>query len=171
MWRASVLVGRTLFDLLFAAVFVLVHDRRPHRPRHRLAPDPREPCRCWPSSGVALLFSYALSWGLACLGMISKGPESAMSIGFIVIFPLAFVSNALVPRRATTPSWLRFIADWNPVSAVTAAARTLFGNPNPTGSHAWPMQHPVAAALLWSIAIIAVAAPHAVRLFQERTVE
>jgi len=47
------------------------------------------------------------------------------------------------------PAVLRFIADWNPVSAVTAAARHLWGNPNPSATiHAWPMQHPVAASLL-----------------------
>ena len=167
MWRASVLVGRTLSDLLSAAVCAtivgltgLAIGWRPERGFMFVLA----------GFGIALLFSYALSWALACLGMISKGPESAMSIGFIVIFPLAFVSNALVPTTHM-PAWLRLIADWNPVSAVTSAARTLFGNPNPTSSHAWPMEHPVVAALIWCIAIIAVAAPLAVRLFQARTVE
>jgi ABC-2 type transport system permease protein len=167
MWRASVLVGRTLSDVLSAAVCAAIVAFTGlaigWRPTHGIL-------SVLAGFGVALLFSYALSWGLACLGMISKGPESAMSIGFIVIFPLAFVSNALVPTLHM-PGWLRLIADWNPVSSVTAAVRSLFGNPNPTGSHAWPMEHPVAAALLWSIAIIVVAAPLAVRLFQERTIE
>jgi ABC-2 type transport system permease protein len=167
MWRASVLVGRTVSDLLSAVVCVTIVGLTGLAIGWRPTSNPLSVLAGF---GVALLFSYALSWALACLGMVSKGPESAMSIGFIVIFPLAFVSNALVPT-GHMPTWLRFIADWNPVSAVTAAARTLFGNPNPTGSHAWPMQHPVAAALLWSIAIIAVAAPLAIRLFQERTVE
>ena len=31
--------------------------------------------------GIGLLFAYALAWACACLGMVSKGPESAMSIG------------------------------------------------------------------------------------------
>jgi ABC-2 type transport system permease protein len=167
MWRASVLVGRTLSDVLSAAVCVTIVAITGlaigWRPEHGVL-------SVLAGFGVALLFSYALSWALACLGMISKGPESAMSIGFIVIFPLAFVSNALVPT-AHMPGWLRLIADWNPVSAVTAAARSLFGNPNPTGSHAWPMEHPVLAALMWSVAIIVVAAPLAARLFQDRTVE
>jgi ABC-2 type transport system permease protein len=167
MWRASVLVGRTLSDVLSAAVCVTIVAITGlaigWRPEHGVL-------SVLAGFGVALLFSYALSWALACLGMISKGPESAMSIGFIVIFPLAFVSNALVPT-AHMPGWLRLIADWNPVSAVTAAARSLFGNPNPTGSHAWPMEHPVAAALMWSVAIIVVAAPLAARLFRDRTVE
>jgi ABC-type multidrug transport system permease subunit len=120
---------------------------------------------------VALLFSYALTWACACLGLVSKGPESAQGVGLIFLFPLAFVSNAMVPTQGM-PSWLQVIADWNPVSAVTAACRDLFGNPNPSGSiHAWPMQHPVWASLGWSLLILAVCAPLAVHLFQRRTTE
>src|SRR5208283_738911 len=72
--------------------------------------------------GIFLLFSYALSWGCACLGMVSKGPESAQGVGLVILFPLAIVSNALVPT-ARMPAPLRVIADWNPVSAVTSACR------------------------------------------------
>jgi ABC-2 type transport system permease protein len=167
MWRAAVLVGRSISDLLSATLCVaivgitgLAIGWRPER----------GPLLMLAGFGVALLFSYALSWATACLGLVAKGPESAMSVGFIVIFPLAFVSNALVPT-AHMPSWLQLIADWNPVSSVTAAARVLFGNPDPTGSTAWPMEHPVAATLLWSLAIIAVAAPLAAHLFRRRTAE
>ena len=64
----------------------------------------------------------------------------------MVLFPLALVANALVPTEHM-PAVVRFIADWNPVSAVTAAARRLWANPNPADSiHAWPMQHPVVAS-------------------------
>jgi ABC-2 type transport system permease protein len=58
------------------------------------------------------------------------------------------------------------------VSAATAGARVLWGNPNPSGTiQAWPMQHPVEAALIWSIGILAVAAPVASAFFRRRTVE
>jgi ABC-2 type transport system permease protein len=167
MWRSAVLVGRTLSDVMSAALCATIVGLTGlaigWRPQSNFL-------SVLAAFGVALLFSYALSWATACLGLISKGPESAMSAGFIVIFPLAFVSNALVPTQHM-PSWLRLIADWNPVSAVTAAARHLFGNPNPTTSHAWPMLHPVVASILWSVAIIAVAAPTAAHLFRQRTTE
>jgi ABC-2 type transport system permease protein len=111
MWRSSVLVGRTLSDVLSAAlcttIVALTGLAIGWRPGHGLLP-------VLAGFGVALLFSYALSWTTACLGLLSKGPESAMSIGFIVIFPLAFVSNALVPTTHM-PAWLRLIANWNPV--------------------------------------------------------
>jgi len=94
-----------------------------------------------------------------------------MSIGFIVLFPMAFVSNAMVPTQGM-PGWLRVIADWNPVSAVTAACRQLFGNPNPSALvQDWPMQHPVVAALLWSAALLAICVPLAVYLFRRRTAD
>ena len=69
------------------------------------------------------------------------------------------------------PAVLRFIADWNPVSAVTAAARAACGaTPIPRRpSSAWPMQHPVAASLLWSVALLAIFAPLATLLYRRRT--
>jgi len=168
IWRAAVLVGRTMSDLLAAIVCViivaltgLVIGWRPDASALSIVG----------GFGVALLFSFALSWGCACLGLVSKGPESAQGVGLIVLFPLAFVSNAMVPTTGM-PHWLQLIADWNPVSAVTAACRDLFGNPNPSGSiDVWPMQHPVVAALGWSIVLLAVFAPLAVYLFRQRTTE
>jgi hypothetical protein len=34
--------------------------------------------------GLFLIFSYAVSWHCACLGILSKGPESAQGLGIIV---------------------------------------------------------------------------------------
>jgi ABC-2 type transport system permease protein len=75
------------------------------------------------------------------------------------------VSNAFVPTGGM-PGWLRFLADWNPVSAITAASRKLFGNPEVTPGHgAWPLAHPVAAVLLWSAALLVVFVPLSVRTY------
>ena len=166
MWRAAVLVGRSLSDIAAASVCVtivaltgLVVGWRPDAGVASVVA----------GFGVALLFSYAISWGCACLGLVAKGPESAQSMGLIFLFPLAFVSNSLVPTEGM-PGWLQTIADWNPVSAVTAACRHLFGNPNPSGSiAAWPMQHPVEAAVAWSAVLLAVCAPLAASLYRRRT--
>ena len=137
MWRPAVLVGRSLADLLTAAlcttIVALTGLAIGWRPERGIGP-------MLAGFGVFLLFSYALSWYCACLGVLSKGPESAQGTGLVMLFPLAFVSNSLVPTQHM-PSILRTIADWNPVSAVTSAARQLFGNPNPSASiHAWPME-------------------------------
>ena len=168
MWRPSVLVGRSVADLLSAALctaFVAATGLViGWRPGGSLA-------ATIGGFAIFLLFSYALSWACACLGIVSKSPEAAMGVGFVVLFPLAFVSNSLVPTQHM-PTVLRVIADWNPVSAVTAAARQLFENPNPSASiDAWPMQHPVLASLLWSIGLLAVFAPLASVLYRRRTTD
>jgi ABC-2 type transport system permease protein len=168
MWRSAILVGRSIADLMSATVCVTIVALT------GLAIGWRGTASVPSIIGgfaLALFFSYSLSWVAACVGLNSKSPESAASFGFIVLFPLAFVSNALVPT-AHMPGWLQAIANWNPVSAVTAGARNLFGNPNPSASiSAWPMQHPVEAALIWSVVILAVAAPLASYFFKRRTTE
>jgi len=168
MWRPAVLVGRSLADLLTAALCALIVALtglaigwRPHG----------SVAATLGGFGVFLLFSYALSWVCACLGIVSKGPESAQGLGLVILFPLAIVSNALVPT-AHMPTVLRVIADWNPVSAVTAAARQLFHNPNPSASiQDWPMQHPIATSIMWSITLLAIFAPLAAHLYRSRTTD
>jgi len=64
------------------------------------------------------------------------------------------------------PGWLRAIADWNPVSALVAACRDLFGNPLGAAGHlAWPLRHPVGATLAWSL-LLAVFIPLATRQYR-----
>jgi ABC-type multidrug transport system permease subunit len=94
MWRASVLVGRTISDLLSAMVCAAIVAVT------GLAVGWRAGHGIWSvlgGFGVALLFSYALTWPTACLGLFAKAPESAMSIGFVVIFPLAFATFSATP--------------------------------------------------------------------------
>ncbi len=166
MWQPSILIARSVTDLLSAlictAIVLLAGFAVGWRPSTGLL-------SVLGGLGIALLFTYAICWTFGCVGLIARNVEAAMSIGFIVLFPMAFVSNAMVPTQGM-PAWLRVIADWNPVSAVTSACRQLFGNPNPSALiQDWPMQHPVAAALLWSAALLAICVPLAVFLFRRRT--
>jgi ABC-2 type transport system permease protein len=168
MWRPAVLVGRSLADVLNAAIcatFVALTGLAiGWRPDAGVA-------SVMAGFGIFLLFSYALSWGCACLGMISKSPESAQGVGLVILFPLAIVSNALAPTEHM-PAVLQAIANWNPVSAVTAACRHLLGNPNPSATiHVWPMQHSILASLLWSVALVAIFAPLASMLYRRRTTD
>jgi ABC transporter DrrB family efflux protein len=168
MSAGSVLFGRSASDLLsacLAAVLVglsgLVVGWRPEDGALSMLA----------GFGLVLLFAYSLSWAAACLGMVAGDPESAQGIGFIVFFPLSFVSNAFVPTQGM-PGWLEAVANWNPVSAVTAACRELFGNPNPSSTiDAWPMQHPVQAALAWSLLLLAIFVPLATYLYRTKTTD
>ena len=122
-------------------------------------------------AGFALLlfWSYSMSWLGTLIGLSVRAPEAAQTIVFLVAFPLTFVANTFVPT-AGMPPWLRTIADWNPISAVVAAVRELFGNnpPIPPGTP-WPLRHAIPAALFWCIGILVVCLPLAVRRYRSTT--
>ena len=113
---------------------------------------------------LLLYFTYAMAWIGVWIGLSVPSVEVGQQLGFLIIFPLTFVSNAFVPTE-TLPDWLQPIAEWNPFSALTAATRELFGNPNPftTG---FPGEHPVFLSLVWTTVLLAVFAPLAVRKYR-----
>lgn len=116
--------------------------------------------------GLLLLFSFALSWVMAYIGLIVPSVEIVNNASLMVIFPLTFIANTLVPSD-NLPTVLRTIAEWNPVSTITHAARDLFGNMPETAAEpsAWPLQHAEFYTLGWIVAIIAVFAPLAIRRY------
>jgi ABC-2 type transport system permease protein len=118
--------------------------------------------------GLLMLFAFTMLWVGAFIGLSVGSPQVAASAGLIWLFPVVFVSNAFVPP-ATMPDWLRTIAEWNPISAVVEACRQLFGNGSFVVSDAWPMQHPVAASLIWFAVIIAIFAPLAINKYKRTT--
>ena len=61
---------------------------------------------------------------------------------FTVMFPLTFLANTFAPTE-NMPTVLRTIAEWNPVSSLTQAARELWGNgPAAPADAAFPLQSP-----------------------------
>jgi ABC-2 type transport system permease protein len=119
--------------------------------------------------GLLVLFSGAMIATGTLLGVIARSPDSVQGFVFMTVFPLTFLSNAFVPA-AGLPDGLQAVAEWNPVSAVVAGVRDLFGNPQALPADAaWPLQHPVLAALAWSVAILAICGPLCVRRFRTRT--
>jgi len=164
MSRAAMLLGRTLSDVvlnvLSIGVMVLTG----------LAVGWRVHTSWWEALagfGILLLFAFAFSWVMALVGLIVPGPEVVNNASFIVIFPLTFIANTFVPLE-TLPTALKVFAEWNPVSAVTQASRELFGNSAGVAvvSDAWPIAHPVAYTVLWSVLIVAVFVPLSVRQYQ-----
>ncbi len=118
--------------------------------------------------GLLLLFAYAFSWIMAYVGLMVPSVEVINNVSFMVIFPLTFIANTFVPSD-NLPTPLRIFAEWNPVSAITQAARELFGNippgtPDPT---VWPLQNAVSYTLIWVVIIIAIFAPLAVRKYKQ----
>ena len=98
-----------------------------------------------------------------------RSPDAAQGFVFIVVFPLTFVANTFVPLDGL-PSVLRQIAAYNPISAFSAAFRTLFGNPLALPADpSWPILHPVVSSLLWCAALLAVAMPLMFWRYRART--
>ncbi|MER6997275.1 ABC transporter permease [Streptomyces sp. NPDC000410] len=115
--------------------------------------------------GLLLLFRFATTWVGILLGLASQSEEAAGQLGSAT-FMLPLLSNAYLPTDGL-PGWLRTVAEWNPISAVTTAVRDLFGNAPVPADAAWPVAHPVAGALAWSLLLIAVCAPLAVRRYSK----
>ena len=105
---------------------------------------------------------------MAAVGLLVRTPEIVNNASFIVIYPLTILANTFVPLESL-PTVLRRFAEWNPVSAVTQAARELFGNTSPAlpPQDVWPMQHPVVYSLIWIAGILAVFIPLSVRLYRK----
>ena len=119
--------------------------------------------------GYALLvaFAFAMIWIGVLLGSVVATPEGVQGIAFGVLFPLTFLASTFVPT-STMPRGLRIVAEWNPVTALSDAARMQFGNPNtpPMPDDPWSIAHPVAYSLIWIVGIIVVCAPLAVRAYK-----
>jgi ABC transporter DrrB family efflux protein len=159
MARAAVLAGRTLADVVtngLSATILVVTGLIIGFSFHTDA------LQVIGGFGLLLLFGYAFSWVFAYLGMLVASPEAANSVGFIVVFPLTFISSAFVPV-ASMPEPLRAFAEINPFTITVDAMRSLWLGV-PAGDNVW-------AAIVWSLVIIAAFAPLAVARYRRATNE
>jgi ABC-2 type transport system permease protein len=115
--------------------------------------------------GLLLLFAFAMAWLGIFLGLSVPTVEVAQQAIFTVLFPITFISNVFVPP-GTLPSWLQFVAEWNPTSTLTSSLRQLWGNPNPYVTDSFPSQNPVLVTLIWVVVFIAVFAPLGIRRYR-----
>ena len=163
MSRSAVLVGRTASDVIYNVISLFIMAVTGLVVGWRINNGALDAIL-----GFVLLlgFAYAFSWVMAYVGLLVPSVEVINNASFMVIFPLTFVANTFVPSE-NLPGILRTFAEWNPVSAVTQAARELFGNipagtPPPT---VWPLQNPILYTLIWIGVIVAVFLPLSVRRY------
>ena len=157
MSRSAVLVGRTGSDVLNNVLVIVVMSTTGLAVGWRIRTSLGEAVAAFL---LLLLFAYAVSWIMAFVGLLVPSPEVVNNASFVVIFPLTFIANTFVPTNGF-PGLLRTIANWNPVSAVTQAARELFGNTSPQfpPPDVWPLQHPVVYTLGWVVLLLAIFVP------------
>lgn len=162
--RSAVLVGRTGSDVLNNVLVIVIMSITGFIVGWRIRTSVADALAAF---ALLLAFAYSISWIMALVGLIVPSPEVVNNASFIVIFPLTFVANTFVPTTGF-PGPLRTIANWNPVSSVTEAARQLFGNTSPLlpAPRDWPLQHPVVYTLGWIAVLLAVFIPLSVRQYQ-----
>jgi ABC transporter DrrB family efflux protein len=154
MARSAVLAGRTTADLARNAFVITLMTAVGFAVGFRVHTGPLELVA---GMLLVLLFAYALSWVFVTVGLLVGDPEAAQAAAFPVMAPLVFASNAFVPVE-TMPSWLQGFAENQPVSATASAVRALVQG-QPAGEH-------VVLSLAWSVGILLVFAPLAVRRFR-----
>jgi ABC-2 type transport system permease protein len=108
--------------------------------------------------GLVTLFAFGLSWAFTTIGLLMRAPSAVMNTGFMLLFPLVFLSNIFVAPD-TLPSWLEAFVDINPISHLTTSARGLMGGDAETGS--------ILISLLSAGVLTAVFAPLTVRLYRK----
>lgn len=165
MSRAAVLVGRTASDVIYNVLSLLIMALTGLLVGWRINTSVFEAIL-----GFALLlaFAYAFSWVMAYVGLLVPSVEVINNASFMVIFPLTFIANTFVPSD-NLPGVLKTFAEWNPVSAVTQAARELFGNipPGTPEPSVWPLQNAVLYTFIWIVLIVGVFAPLAINRFRK----
>jgi ABC-2 type transport system permease protein len=156
MSRTAVLTGRTLSDVVNNVIVLVVMSLTGLLVGWRIRSSFLDALAGYL---VLLVFAYAVSWVMAFVGLLVPSVEVVNQASFIVIFPITFIANTFVPLESL-PGPLEVFAQWNPVSAITAAARELFGNDALTApATVWPLQHPVIYTLLWSALVMVVFVP------------
>jgi ABC-2 type transport system permease protein len=108
---------------------------------------------------IALLFSVAMAWVGAVVGLLVNSVDAASGFSFVFIF-LPYLSSAYVPT-GHMPAVLRFVAENQPVTAVVEALRALMLG-LPLGDYGW-----LAAA--WWVAIAVVSYAGAAWLFERKS--
>lgn len=162
MARSSVIIGRIVADVVYNAGILVVLMISGYVVGWRVNTGIVE---LLAGIGLLLLFALAMTAIGVWLGLVVPSVEVAQQVSFTVLFPITFISNVFVPPQSL-PDFLQPVAEWNPVSTLTAATRQLWGNPNPYVGSGLPGEQPALVTVLWVIVIIATFLPAGVRRYQ-----
>jgi len=121
IWRPAPLVGAVLGDTaryLLAAIVVVVVGLI-----MGFSPD-EGPLGVLAAMVLIVVLAFSLSWAFTTLGLVMRTPSAVMNAGFMLLFPLVFLSNIFVDP-STLPGWLEAFVDVNPISHLVTASREL----------------------------------------------
>jgi ABC-2 type transport system permease protein len=119
---------------------------------------------------VVLAVGFVFSWISAVVALAIKEVEGVQAAMFTGIFPIVFISSALVPVVGMV-SWIQPIAKHNPVTIWANCARVLA-----LGDVALPpnygpqsLEGLLVGSLLWILGLLAIFVPLAVRMYKRLT--
>ncbi|MFJ9027369.1 ABC transporter permease [Streptomyces sp. NPDC102274] len=110
--------------------------------------------------GLSLAFGASLMWIFILLGLTMKTAQAVQGVAMLVLMPLQFGSSIFAPP-STMPGWLQAFTDYNPLSNLADAARSLING--------GPVLHSMWMTLGWAAAIMVVTAPLAVAKFRKKS--
>ncbi|MEW2082966.1 ABC transporter permease [Streptomyces sp. NPDC005283] len=110
--------------------------------------------------GLSMVFGASLMWIFILLGLTMKTAQAVQGVAMLVLMPLQFGSSIFAPPT-TMPGWLQSFTDYNPLSNLADAARSLING--------GPVAHSVWMTLGWAALITVVTAPLAVAKFRKKT--
>ena len=108
---------------------------------------------------LAVITGWSIAWIFLWVGTRARSAGAVQGMSMMIMFPLAFLSNAFVPVD-TLPGWLQTVTRINPISHVISAMRDLMNDGTVTAQVGW--------ALLGCTAVAAVFIPLAVRSYSRR---
>ncbi len=153
IWRAAPLVGAVLGDavrytvasvVVVALGFIMGFDAE------------GGPAGVLAAIVLVVFLAFSLSWAFTALGLILRTPMAVMNTGFMLLFPLIFLSNIFVDP-STMPGWLEAFVDVNPISHLTTVVRGLMGGDAGAGD--------LLLVLAEGVVLVAVFAPLTVRRY------
>jgi ABC transporter DrrB family efflux protein len=115
---------------------------------------------------LVLAVSFTFSWVMAAIALSVKKLEAVQAAAFTGIFPLVFMSSALVPIEGMAP-WVQVIARNNPITHWANLARYFaLGEFSSMGGTAEQL---MLWSALWIIGLLAVFMPLSIRLYSKLT--
>ena len=115
---------------------------------------------------LVMAVSFAFSWVMATIALAVKKLEAVQAAAFTGIFPVVFMSSALVPVQGMD-QWVQAIARNNPITHWANLARVFTVGQYPTSGGSTEML--ILISLVWIIGLLAIFMPLSIRLYSKLT--
>src|SRR5690606_26207046 len=76
------------------------------------------------SFALMIVFAMSISWVFIIMGLTMRSVSAVMSVGWLILMPVVFMSN-IFADPATMPQWLQSFIAYNPLAWQVDAVRGL----------------------------------------------